>query len=432
MGSMPEVAVAANISREAETGRENVDAGVKAAAPKPITVKSLPELVTGEVFSAEILDIQPGVVTLKVGANTLAARTLVSPDARIGDKAAFLVKDNTSGQIVLEFLREKGSALVSASIVKEALAAANMQLTQGNSELIEQLVYHNLPIDNHSVQRAAFFRYSMSDAPFSQIGFLLENKFAPIERTVEVFQGLLSGELNIKDEAGRLQTAIEAVNDGELREHLSAMVRGKLTLDVENGPDLGRYLSQLRTLMKEMAEFLRQGGDEAAAKAAAVRQAMANIGDIVDFVCNIGETKLYYQFPFILSGRENMAELHVMKRKGKSPKKGGSKNATALIALNMANLGRIEVLVNKTDRNVNLQFRSDSGLSLYAINGESNKLSEMLGDKGFLLTGLGLKMLGEKFDLTQDLIKDRDKKEAALKAVTEESGPKRYTFDMRV
>ena len=432
MNPMLDISAAASAPGiNSDGGREHLDVGQKADGKMPVA-KSLLDLVPGEVFTAEILDIQPGVVTLKIGEGTLAARTLAAPDARIGDKASFLVKENIpatqggSAQIMLEFLRGGGSSLVSASIVKEALSAANMQLTRANSELIEQLVAHNLPIDNHSVQRAAFFRYSMPDAPFAQIAFLIENNFAPIDRTVEVFQGLLDGKLNIKQEVAGLRAAIEALGDGKLKETLTQMVKGKLALDVEFGQEPSKFLQQLRGLTEEIGNFLRTSGAQAQAQTAAVRQALANIGDIIDFASNISDTKLYYQFPFIIQQRENMAELHVMKRKG--AKKAGAKNATALIALDMPHLGRIEVLVNKADRDVNLQFRSDSGLTLYAINGEGAKLAEMLGDKGFLLTGLGLKMLSEKFDITQGA----EKKTKAAPTAPVPEGPKRYSFDMRV
>jgi len=415
-----------------DNSRDNVDA--KTAAKPPAMVKSIVDLTPGDTFAAEILDIQHGVVTLKIGENPLAARTLVSPDARIGDKAVFLVKEAMPGQIMLEFLRSGGTSQVSGSIIKEALAAANMQLTHKNSELIDLLVSHNLPIDHHSVQRAAFFRYSMPDAPFAQIAFLMENNFAPIDSTVEVFSDILDGRLNIQAEIANLQSGIDAMPDA-VRADLTAKTQGKLMLELAaaNAPDLGIYLSELRALVDEIAAYLQNNTPHSEAQAATLRQTLANIGDILDFAANIDSTKLYYQFPFIINGRQNMADLHVMKRKAAKKSAVGNKNATALIALNMPHLGRIEVLVDKNERNVKLQFRSDSGLTLYTINNSGAKLSEMLGDKGFTLTGIALKMTGEKFDITRPVAAEG--KPTRAKARTEEestAGPKRYSFDMRV
>ena len=453
-GSIPDV-VATPGGANHESAGGNVGNAQAIQAKMVQTAKGLVDLVPGQVFSAEILDIQPGVINLKMGEGALVARTLTSPDARIGDNATFMVRENvpaqgnTPAQITLEFLRGAAvgeSAKVSASIVKEALQAANMQHTGQNSALIEDLVAHNLPIDQHSVQRAAFFRYSMPDVPFSRIAFLLENNFAPIERAVEVFQKLASGEMNLKNETANLQRLVSetAFQNPATKEGLQTMLEGKLAfepqaqqqaqtqpqtqagqaIDPQNGQitDLGKFLTELRALTEEVAAFLRQSGEDSAP----IRQTLENISDILDFARNVGETKMYYQFPFVFTGKEHLAELHVFKKR--AARKTSGKNATALIGLDMAHLGRVEVLVNKADRDVNLQFRTDSGRTIMLVGENKAKLADMLGDKGYLLTGLGMKMIDEKFDITGG-----EKKETPMNMpLPENVGAKRYSFDMRV
>ena len=402
---------------------------------KPLAaVKNIIEMLPGEVFTAEILDIQPGIISLKMGEGILNARSLSVPDARIGDRATFVVKDASPGHVALEFLRGPGgeNTQVSASIVKEALSAANMQYTSLNSQLIENLVTHNMPIDPGSVQRAAYFQYSMPDAPFSHVSFLLENNFAPTERSVQMFSGIISGGLNLQNETANLLKSIEAkdfqnpaVKEGLqniLSKYESLNSSRPLALDIQSG-DLGRYLTELRMMTEEMEVLMRQLGEDAPA----VRQSLENISDIIDFARNIGETKMYYQFPFVIDQKENSAELHVFKRKGQ--RKNTGKNASALIALDMAQLGRVEVLVNKNGRDVNVQFRSDKGRTLSVVNGNANKLSDLLGDKGFLLTGLSIKMIEEKFNLAS--VKN-EKKPLPKNMPQDFSGAKRYSFDMRV
>ncbi|MDR2183519.1 MAG: flagellar hook-length control protein FliK, partial [Clostridiales bacterium] len=433
-GAIPDVAGPGGANYEGAGG--NVEGTQVAQAKGAQVAKSLVDLLPGQVFSAEILDIQPGVIHLKMGEGApLAARTLSPPDARIGDNATFVVRENVPGQgnapaqITLEFLRGAAigeNARVSASIVKEALAAANMQYTGQNSALIEDLVAHNLPIDHNSVQRAAFFRYSMPDVPFARIAFLMENNFAPIERTVEVFQRMAAGEMNLRSETANLQRLVAETNfqNPAVRENLQAMISGKLIFEPQAQPqtqpqveaqaqsqaqapqpgqsielqnsqitDLGKYLTQLRTLTEEITAFLRQNGENSPA----IRQSLENIGDMLDFARNIGETKMYYQFPFVLAGREHLAELHIFKKK--AARKTSGKNATALIGLDMAHLGRVEILVNKAGRDVNLQFRTDSGRTIMLVGENRAKLADMLGDAGYLLTGLGMKMIDEKFDI---------------------------------
>ena len=453
-GSIPDVAAPGGANYESAGG--NVQSMQMSQGKAVQAAKSLVDLVPGQVFSAEILDIQPGVINLKMGDDgVLAARTLSSPDARIGDNATFVVRENipavgnTPAQITLEFLRGAAvgeNARVPASIVKEALQAANMQYTGQNSALIEALVAHNLPIDHNSVQRAAFFRYSMPDVPFSRIAFLMENNFAPIERTVEVFQRMTGGEMNLRSETANLQRLVNetAFQNPATRETLQTMLSGKLvfepqmqaqqaqqtqgqsgqSIELQNSQatELGKFLMELRGLTEEMTAFLRQSGENIPV----IRQSLENISDILDFARNIGETKMYYQFPFALAGKEHLAELHIFKKR--AARKTSGKNATALIGLDMAHLGRVEVLVNKAGRDVNLQFRTDSGRTIMLVGENKAKLADMLGDKGYLLTGLGMKMIDEKFDIIGG-----EKEEAPRNMPPVDSvGAKRYSFDMRV
>jgi len=458
-GGIPDVAAAGGASYEG--AGSNVEGSQQAAQAKaPQVAKSIVDLVPGQVFSAEILDIQPGVINLRMGSDgVLAARTLASPDARIGDNATFVVRENVPGlgntpaQIVLEFLRggvvgqDGQNAQVPASIVKEALQAANMQHTGQNTALIGDLVAHNLPIDQSTVQRAAFFRYSMPDVPFPRIAFLLENNFAPTERTVEVFQKMASGEMNLKSETANLQQLVSetAFQNPATKEALQSMISGKLAFEPQaqqpqiqpqaqaqvvempndQTTELGKFLTELRALTEEATALLQRSGEEHAP----IRQSLENISDILDFARNIGDTKMYYQFPFVASGEEHLAELHIFKKK--AARKTSGKNATALIGLDMAHLGRVEILVNKAGRDVALQFRTDSGRTISLVGEHKAKLADMLGDKGYLLTALGMKMIDEKFDIGSS-----DKKEVkevkSDNIVADSTGAKRYSFDMRV
>ena len=472
-GSIPDVASATGANNQGASGGDTLTTQAAAQAKTAQVAKSLVDLVPGQVFSAEILDIQPGVINLKLGEGALAARTLASPDARIGDAATFLVRENVPGvgsapaQITLEFLRgaavgtgENSQGTVSASIVKEALSAANMQLTGQNGQLIESLVNHNLPIDQNSVQRAAFFRYSMSDAPFAKIAFLMENNFAPTDRTVEVFTKMASGEMNLKSEVANLQRLVADTNfqNPATKEALQTMMSGKLVFEPQpqaqaqnimqnqaqnqaqnqlqgkaqmpnqtEVTELGKYLTELRGLAQEAAVLLQRSGEDIPI----IRQSLENIGDMLDFARNIGETKMFYQFPFAIHGNEqsqHLAELHIFKKK--AARKTSGKNATALIGLDMANLGRVEILVSKAGRDVSLQFRTDSGRTIMLVGENKAKLVEMLADKGYQLAGLGIKKIDEKFDISSKEEKKEVQTSQASQVIVPEA--KRYSFDMRV
>jgi len=406
----------------------------------PPQVKNVNSLVPGQTFSAEILDVKQGSISLKMAeGGTLTARSLATPDARIGDMASFIVRETKPGQVFLEFLR--GSGKVSASIVREALSAANMQMTNANAGIVEDLVTRNMPIDTSTLQRAAFFKYSMPAAPFEHIQFLVQNNFAPTERTVQMFTSLMSGEVTIQGEIAKAVSALEAqvampktAQGGDwqgLLNQLKAYASVELKPPMDAGgrlpplQDPNVLLAELKSVAQEIATQARGEGNTVLAQTA------ENIADIIDFSRNITENKAYFQLPFSAENQQ-LAELHVFKKKGGAGKRGDGKVASALIALDMAFLGRVEILVNKNDKQVNLQVRSDKDSTVNTVSLNILDLSNLLKDAGYTLSGLKTKKLTEKFDLTKT-------EQEAMGTVMQsrisddlDDTPKRYSFDARV
>ena len=72
-----------------------------------IRLRDFFELKQGDRFLAMLLDIRPGELKIKFECGgTYAAKTLVLPNAHIGDDCLFHVKENDhKGRIVLEMLK---------------------------------------------------------------------------------------------------------------------------------------------------------------------------------------------------------------------------------------------------------------------------------------------------------------------------------------
>lgn len=396
-------------------------------------VKSILDLMPGQTFTAQILDMQPGTVTLKMGGGQLAARSLVMPDARIGDMASFVVKENKKGQISLQFL--KGAGGVSSGVVKEALAAANMPATPDNISVVKDLVANSMPIDFNNLQTAAFFKNSMpAGTPFEHVQFLMDNNFPPTEHVVKTFTKMHTGEITLTGETAQMTAILESAEFAEFTKNSpkaaewEGIINNFKALNPPSAEGPNNYLQNLETISKEIANMSREEGQEA------LGQRAGNVADVIEFAKNITETKYYYQFPFSAEDREHLTHLHVFKKQGQAADKTGGKDATALIALDMAHLGRVEIYVNKNDKNVNLQFRSDKGSTLTKVTQNSLDLSELLKDKGYILTNLKTKKLDEKFDLPQnDAAAEATKKPKWWgKTAGEPPEGKRYSFDMRV
>ena len=68
------------------------------------------ELPAGSRFSAVLQDIRPGEMLIRFSCGrTYTAKSLVMPNAHIGDSCLFLVRENdASGRIVLEVAKTEG------------------------------------------------------------------------------------------------------------------------------------------------------------------------------------------------------------------------------------------------------------------------------------------------------------------------------------
>jgi hypothetical protein len=71
-----------------------------------VKVRKIIALQPGDKFYAIIQDVQPTMIKLLLeNGESLSARSQVYPDARIGEQAAFMVKENNRGQILLELVK---------------------------------------------------------------------------------------------------------------------------------------------------------------------------------------------------------------------------------------------------------------------------------------------------------------------------------------
>ena len=113
------------------------------------------QLQPGDKFSALIHDIRPGEVTIDLGSGSLyTARSLVLPEARIGEHSVFAVRENDfEGRIVLEMVKFS-HATKKVKMVTEALKHARFAVTPENIELGVALVDNGLPVDAQTLEKA--------------------------------------------------------------------------------------------------------------------------------------------------------------------------------------------------------------------------------------------------------------------------------------
>lgn len=374
------------------------------------------ELVSGERFTALVMDIKPGNVLLKLSdGKLLDAKSLFMPEAHIGDEATFQVKENVRGQILLEMVKqnEKGA---SASIVKEALSAAHMQYTKQNAEIVNLLIKANLPIDAQTIQRTAYFKYAEPEFSDKEILFLVKENFPTDEKTIETYKGFMDKTVKLDDNIKLLLSEMEKT---EILKAKVPQLRNKLILDLkQNGlKNIGEYFREVEKTVAELKTLSTQykvGGE--------VAKQLEYIEDNLKLMDNVSQYKQFMQIPFAVEGRVNQAELHVFsKKKGKPNASDGS--ATAVLALDYDSLGHVEVVINRINKTVSLQFKGDKSRAIELLQANSPKLIEILNEKGYNIAQIGFKKTEEKFDIADGIELDRQADAADIK---------RYSFDMRV
>ena len=159
---------------------------------------------------------------------------------------------------------------------------------------------------------------------------------------------------------------------------------------------MGKFYKELDALAARLQAHLQErlAADEG------LRPVFDRLGDIrqsLEFMSQINATKEYLQIPYVVDHGPrlswNQAELHVFKRRGRQ--KGANEARTALLALDFAALGHVEVLITRAGSQLTLQFRAETLRSLALLGKDSYKLSEALNNAGYSISGLSFKRLGE-------------------------------------
>jgi chemotaxis protein histidine kinase CheA len=171
----------------------------------------------------------------------------------------------------------------------------------------------------------------------------------------------------------------------------------ELTQDRPNADKIDASANRLRAVLQEISSYIRQQN----AQTPETREIFANIDRQSAFIAQIRHCS-YIQFPLTTSdGSQINAELYVFRdrrQSGKKPKGGGS----ALIALDLVNLGRLETYVRKTDNNIDCQFRAAENSALEYVKLHIPALQTALRESGYTLSGLFYKSIDQPFTVIDE------------------------------
>lgn len=152
-----------------------------------------------------------------------------------------------------------------------------------------------------------------------------------------------------------------------------------------------------------------------------VRQVLKEAGNIKTSVEMMNQLQQNHQFlhiPMIINNQNVDSELYVMKKQSGNKKQDD--RITALVRLDLRNLGQLDIYVAKTGQNVDVNFYTSSDNVTEDIRNHSDQLYKQLVEKSFNVLGIGAGLREKSFDIVDDFLEPDDSGES-----------KRFSFDMR-
>lgn len=185
----------------------------------------LRSLANGTTFSANITDVSGEQVTITLdGGQSFTANLLNSAAYNIGDRASFILQDNTGDSIVLKAMTMQETAFETA-MVNRSLSAAGMAPTLRNREMVLELMHNGMPIGRDALLDMVKELSLHQNADISDI-------IALKRMGIEVTDENLSSYKNYKEYNGAMQQDIAALGE-------------KLSEAVSSGKDLADIVGLL-------------------------------------------------------------------------------------------------------------------------------------------------------------------------------------------
>lgn len=411
--------------------------------------KTINQLSAGDKFKATIIDIKPDLVSLRLSDNTvLNAKSLIIPDARIGQEATFIVKENLSGQIFLEMKKTDESSPAS-NVIKEILRESEMPVIKENADLVKALIDNNMPVDKNTLQKAAFFKYSDTNAQsgnlnnnIDKILFLLKENFPAEKMSVDVLNNIIKNDTTMKNNLIKVTEDILNLNNYEIKNSILKLfdfndeeikkldnkqiydkIKSKFFLKINKSEDIEtveNHFNNIKKISKEIDEILSKFENTNLN----LKNSIQNLNDNMDFVKNINNYKEFIQIPVNVNNKDEQCDVYVFKNNKHN--KTLSENASVLVSLNMPFLGKTETFIDKSNKVLSFQFRAENNNVLSLIQNKINKLALKLKQMGYSISSITYKNIDEPFNILSESI-NKNKNETKVNNVN-----KRYSFDMRV
>lgn len=195
-----------------------------------------------------------------------------------------------------------------------------------------------------------------------------------------------------------------------------ALAKGLLLSDmkiVEDG-EVNRWFNDVQEKVVFMLNMASEIEDTAA-----LTKGAAAVKSSLGFLNSIQQHYNFMHLPLFLNDQLIHSELYVMNHS--TPGRSEEHSITALIRLDLLNLGHTDIYVKKTSRNVDVQFYMKNEEQIDVMRENVHQLHKLLINRGFNVLSATVQPLVENFNVLDDFLEQGGQK-------TDSS---RYSFDMK-
>ncbi|MFI3230470.1 MAG: hypothetical protein R3Y29_02835 [bacterium] len=206
-----------------------------------------------------------------------------------------------------------------------------------------------------------------------------------------------------KEEPIVAKSLLEMFQNGTTMQNL---LKNKFTFDIENSDqdDLNLFfkeLSAFSTKLKQSLDDMQNGGSLGSGSGNGIggdTSALTELSKTIDFF-NAIKDAFYLQIPLNINDFNTTAELFIFKDGQNGGSKASKKTASALVSINLLNLGNIEVFLNKIENDLYLQFRLEEDFVEDLIRNNQSTFESYLQHKNLKLKDIKFTKLEESFSI---------------------------------
>ena len=452
------------------SGTQNISGTIQKTADEA-GIAMLKNMLKGDTFSGQIINVSDGNALLQLTNGSLINAKLAESAKGLanGQIQTFIVDGQSSDGITVKLLGTKQQENV---IISKALEAAGLDNNEENAGLVKTLLSLNMPIDAKTLGELAKTVLEFPDTSDATIANLMRLQIPVTQENITQFEAYKSYEHSVLSDINTMedgfsqlfnsmisdsgdaqsaqqsaslfdnlteilydgnktestnisdvfdndtinslkdiikndrsgQTLLKNIGSDFLGRLIKEMTNETLKLnpsDVANPDGIKNYYKRIKNVMEKMSE-----NSELSDKAGDISKSMESIKSNIDFMNDLNKNMTYFQMPLRFSQSDANGELYVFTNKKALAQ--GTDNVSALLHLDMENLGPVDVFVRLNKKNVSTNFCLESEELLDFVYSNIDKLNARLKALGYNTT-FEMKLNSEQkdFDFVNDFV-DKD------------------------